>query len=123
MAIDQERQDQGMNEILLVSPPLRVPCCEPWFLHPVNSCLHQRGAKNDLAEGQDAQWLFSREVKPTRQQIGSKLRQDEIWAGAAGMPRFSLYVNIFTSPLDQGLSRAEPARYELPGKDLVLHTA
>jgi hypothetical protein len=39
------------------------------------------------------------------------------------MAFFSLYVTIFTSPLDQGLSRAEPARYELPGKDLFLHTA
>src|SRR6266852_8117817 len=78
-----------MDEILLVSPPLRVPCCQPWSLHSVNSCLHQRGAKNELAERQDSQWLFSREVKPTCQQIGGKMRQDEIWAGAACMPRFS----------------------------------
>src|SRR5262245_3609369 len=89
MVIDQERQDQDMNEILLVSPPLRVSCCEPGSLHPVNSCLHQRGTKNDLAEGEDSQRLFSGEVKPTGQQIGGKLRQEEIWAGATGMPKLS----------------------------------
>ena len=89
MGIDQERQDHNMNEVLLVSPPLRVSCCEPWSLHSVNSCLHQLGAENDLAERQDSQWLFSREVKLTCQQIGGKMSQDEIWAGAAGMPRLS----------------------------------
>src|SRR5258708_17445707 len=89
MVIDQERQHHDMNEILLVSPPLRVPCCEPWFHHSVNSGLHQRGAKNDLAERLDSQWLFSREVKLTCQQVGGKMHQDEVWAGAAGMPRFS----------------------------------
>src|SRR5437016_13210963 len=98
MVIDQERQDHDMNEILLVSPPLRVPCCEPWPLHSVNSCLHQRGAKNDLAERQDSQWLFSREVKPTCQQIGGQLmRQVEIWTGPACLPRFHSLSHFFCS--------------------------
>ena len=35
----------------------------------------------------------------------------------------SLYVNIFLDPLDQGSAGITPARYPLPGKGLVLHTA
>src|SRR5260370_1035494 len=35
----------------------------------------------------------------------------------------SLYVNIFSSPLDQGLAGSLPARSAMPGKDYVLHTA
>src|SRR6266567_1419076 len=36
---------------------------------------------------------------------------------------FSLYVTIFPDPLDQGSAGKSPARYALPGKDLLLHTA
>jgi hypothetical protein len=36
---------------------------------------------------------------------------------------FSLYVTIFLDPLDQGSAGITPARYPLPGKGLVLHTA
>src|SRR5260370_10334062 len=35
----------------------------------------------------------------------------------------SLYVTIFLDPLDQGSAGSTPARYPLPGKGLVLHTA
>ena len=35
----------------------------------------------------------------------------------------SLYVTIFPDPLDQGSAGNIPARYALPGKDLLLHTA
>src|SRR5216117_2543528 len=36
---------------------------------------------------------------------------------------FSLYVNIFSGPFDEGLAGLFPARDELPGKDSFFHTA
>src|SRR2546427_365132 len=72
---------------------LREGCLLPKSSDPGNplgmDAQDKLGAENDFAERQDAQWLFSREVQLTCQQIGGKMSQDEIWAGAAGMPRLS----------------------------------
>src|SRR5712691_9169089 len=87
MAIDEQCQEHDMNEVLLVSSPLRIPCCEPGTLHSVTSGLHQRGAKNDLGKRQDPQRFCFCEGKLTCQEIGGQIRQEKSWARTASMPR------------------------------------
>jgi Transposase DNA-binding len=46
-----------------------------------------------------------------------------VHVGDRGADMFPLYVTIFPDPFNQGSAGFIPARYTLPGKDLVLHTA